>query len=47
MIRNLSYVDIDLASRVAVYLGISISKIADGFLNQSFLQMLTRWIINP
>ncbi|MEO6722583.1 MAG: catalase [Ferruginibacter sp.] len=36
MIRNLSYVDIDLASRVAVYLGIHIAEAADGLLNHSF-----------
>ena len=36
MVRNLSYVDMDLASRVAVYLGISISEVADGLINQSF-----------
>jgi catalase len=36
MVRNLSLVDMDLASRVAVYLGIHIKESEDGIINQSF-----------
>ena len=36
MVRNLTFVDMGLASQVAVYLGIVIDNVPDGLINQSF-----------